>query len=233
MTCDDYAKACIDQLDAIRGPARGPARPAPRADLEAHAANCPSCRASGARWEVLARAIAACGPPPVADAVAVDRLLARLAAGPDRRSVIGASVWMMAAAAAVLALAVGLAVRRPEPAGPPPIVAADRPLADTLAAATESTWSLARAAAAPAARVGLEMLASAEEPAPDGLQAPEPDGWAWPVRLAPPAEILESMGDRANAGSGPLAGSARSAFGFLLVPGLDGRTSPPKPPGEA
>ena len=78
MTCDDYAKAWIDQLDALRGPDGGRVRTAPGSDLEAHAASCSACRAAGARWDVLARAIAVWGHPPAADPVAVDRLLARL-----------------------------------------------------------------------------------------------------------------------------------------------------------
>jgi hypothetical protein len=189
--------------------------------LEAHEAACPRCRAAAEGYRRLRRAIGALPPlqPPPADLV--DRVLAAHEAGPGRaRWDRVARPLRWAAAAAVLLAAAGIGARVWRgPAGAPPTVVrgpvapavAPRPLADALADATAATLDLARTTSAPAARVGRQVLASAvQETEPPSLSGP------WPESADP--GVLKSVADGLQQGVGPLSGSARRAFGFLLGP---------------
>jgi len=48
--------------------------------------------------------------------------------------------------------------------------------------------------------------------------------------VSPVAEVVEGVGDRVNASVGPLEGSARHAFGFLLGGTTDDQPPPPTAP---
>ena len=71
-------------------------------------------------------------------------------------------------------------------------------------------------------RVGRQVLVSATLPGP-------PPALGLPESVSPVSNVWGSVGDRFNAGVGPLGGSARHAFGFLF------RSTPeaPAPPPEA
>jgi hypothetical protein len=221
MSCRDYERLWNELLDA-----RGAPAPALDRALEEHASACPTCRAVSARYQMLRQALRAWGPPsPPADLA--DRVLAAHA-GEQRRNILTLvrfrPVLRLAAAAALLVAAVlGLrpALRSPTPPAPTPeVAAAPRPLAEALAEATSATLDLARQTSAPAARLGRRVLetasvADAEFPVP--------------VEVRPASDVLQSVGDRVNAGVRPLSGTARKAFSFLLPPSLDAATTSPRP----
>jgi hypothetical protein len=121
------------------------------------------------------------------------------------------------AAAAVLLLCIGLGVRsgwrsRPAP-GPQRVAHIDsEALTSALAEATSATWDLARTTSVPAARVGLEVfdaVALSESPAPLSI----------PAEVGSTSNVLEDVGRRVNDEVGPLTGTARHAFGFLIGAG--------------
>jgi hypothetical protein len=224
MKCRDFERLVHEQLDA-----RAAGSPETARALADHAAACPACSATALRYELLRQAIAAWTQhPPVPPADFVARFPTDWA-GPDRaapapaRSVFALSLPAFSglAAAAVLLLGVGLAIRSggPRKPAPPtrPAAPSARPidteaLASALAEATSATWDLARSASGPAARVGLQVL-----DAPALAQSTPP--LAMPVAIAPepPAtEVLEGVGQRVNDEVGPLSVTARHAFGFLI-----------------
>jgi hypothetical protein len=217
MTCRDSERLWNDLLDSRADPGSEIERA-----LERHAADCPSCRVIAARYQRLRQAILHPGKPPAPSARAVSRTIARLediSLGSDTR---GWRIWAVAgvAAAAVLAIIlVGPGRERPRrvDAGRP----GPRPLAASLADATSATLGLARAASAPAARVGREVLAVVPEAAP-APPLPIPDD--------PAGAIVRKVGDRVQAGVGPLSGSARHAFGFLIPAQAAPRDRPPSRP---
>lgn len=226
MNCREFESAWNERLDA-----RGAAPVDPGPALDGHAAACPSCRALGARYLALAQAIGTPAPPLAPPAGFADRVLAAAAERPAAAVIPPRTRLVRLAAAAAVVAAVGLSIRAwtagrvgPEVRTPPAPVARVQPddaddLAEALAAATSASWDLAREASAPAARVGRRVLGAAE--LSDGSSP-----FALPEPGPPVAEVLQAVGDRVNAGVGPLGGSARRAFGFLLGPADD---SPPPP----
>jgi hypothetical protein len=232
--CRDFDRRWNRLLDRRDPPPAGPDLHADGdADLAAHAAHCPRCRARAAGYDALRLALderARAAPEPAAPALTARILDAWRAEAAAAEAAAIASrtrpILRAAALAAALALAIGLGLlsrgpRRPDPA--PAVTAAARPtavrpLAESLADATAATLDLARETSAPAARLGRLVLASA---APAGEPDPAAEALALPISMAPSAEVLESVGD----GLRPLSGSARRAFGFLLGPA----TAPTRP----
>jgi hypothetical protein len=104
-----------------------------------------------------------------------------------------------------------------------------RALNDALAEATTATLDLARSASEPAARLSLQMIDAATGPDHRSGDTILP-GRAGEVIVALPAltllapdpsaagAMLQEVGDRVASGVGPLAKTARHAFGFLLGP---------------
>ncbi len=229
MNCRDTERLWNDLLDA---------RDVPRPDLEAallaHAAACPACAASSARYRALRRALETCDPP-TAPSEFVARILQVYEDDPSTEHVlpfgrpisVPRGAWLSAAAAALVAGAVGLwAVplgkkdKLADAPTPPPAAS----LADALADATSATLELARDASAPAGRVGRAVLASASLPSP-APPAPE-------VGVGASSRVIQSVGGRVGAGVRPLSGSAQHAFGFLLPSAaavdLDGPPAAPR-----
>lgn len=224
MDCREFESVWNERLDA-----RGAAGPS--AALDAHAAACPKCRALGARYQTLAQALQTLGPLPAPRAGFADRVLNAAAAPPVDDLIPFRVWWTRVAAAAVVLASVGLGVRvwtagrvapgvAPGPVGAPTADSED--LSRVLTVATMATLDLAREASAPAARVGRQVLVSATLPGP-------PPALGLPESVSPVSNVWGSVGDRFNAGVGPLGGSARHAFGFLF------RSTPeaPAPPPEA
>lgn len=228
-TCAEFEARWQAHLDA-RTP---PSAELDRA-LEEHAATCPSCAASAARYRTLAAALRAWGLPPTAPDGLADRVLAAWQAESRRsRSRVLPAAWRWAAAAAVL-LATFIGVRTatgprrnaPHQAASSPSVAPPEapPLSEALAEATSATLELARASSAPVARLGRHVLASSA--APPSLQQAS---WTLPAVPEPAAsDVLQSVGEGVNQGMRPLSGSARRAFGFLLGPAAPGPSGPPR-----
>jgi hypothetical protein len=97
-----------------------------------------------------------------------------------------------------------------------------RNLSAALAQATSATLDLAREASAPAARLGQDVYIA-------GL----PREIGWPVAIEPSAassEMIQSVSRTVKSGVGPLSGSARRAFSFLIAP-ASGRISAQDDPG--
>jgi hypothetical protein len=234
MKCRDFERLINEQLDA-----REAACPDVERALESHGSACPACRAVALRYQTLRQAIAARGTPSAAPAGFAERFLehwqhAGFEGGEEARPRT-LRLWpatLPIAAAASLLLAVLLGVRSGWPARPvrpdavpPPLAATIDPdaLSAALAEATSATWDLARAASAPAARVGLEVL-DAPEVAGTTTAAP-----SLSEEGGPASEVLQDMGERVNDGVRPLSGTARSAFGFLLGTDLPPPEAPPRP----
>jgi hypothetical protein len=227
MNCRDFERCWNERLDARSAAPAGLDRA-----MEAHAADCPSCRALGARYQALAQALLAAGPSPAPPPGFADRVLAAAVAEAGRGRLLALRLIRrlapMAAAAVVLAAgAVLLQGWARDRAAPAPVARA-RPidpdgLTEALALASSATWALAREASAPAARVGRQVL----EPAEPAETTPEL--LAMPVEVPLAAEVLQSVGDRVNAGVRPLEGTARHAFGFLLGAAPDDDRPPPRP----
>jgi hypothetical protein len=227
MNCPEYESVWNERLDA-RDAGSAPS-------LERHAAECPACRALGARYYALSQAIQALEPLPMSPDGFVDRVLAaesaRSAVVPMPRRVL----WRLApfAAAAALIPVVFLIPRAwsPVPDRPAVTVAHVRTiepdgLTEALAVATSATWDLARETSAPAARVGRQVLVSAD------LRESAPS-LRLPAGVAPAADVWQAVSDRVNAGAGPLEGTARHAFSFLLGPSPDGKPAPRRDPAGA
>lgn len=213
MNCGDFERSLNDGMDA-----RDASPPGLTEVTEAHAAVCPPCRKLAARYLALNRAVRRAVPPPDLPPGFADRVLA--ASAREGRPVAGRvapRLALLAAAAGVAAVALGLLWRQAEP-GPaeanPAAVArvhAIDPddLADALADARSATWTLAREASAPAARVGRQILDASESPRPS-------PAFVLPAGVGPAVEVWRGVGERVHAGVRPLEGSARHAFGFLL-----------------
>ena len=228
MNCRDFERVWNERLDA-----RDPAQSATARALDGHAASCTSCRAVGARYQALVLAIQSATATPAPPPGFMDRVLA--AVERDDRPVAGRIVprlaRLAAAAAVVAAVAIGVRVGAPgvKRSVAPTTVARVRAidpkdLTDALADASSATWDLAREASAPAARVGRQVLDSAELP-----------GGSTSVSLTggvrPAADVWRGVEDRVNAGVVPFEGTARHAFGFLLgAPPVD--DAPPARPAE-
>jgi hypothetical protein len=228
MNCTEYESAWNERLDARdTGPAPS---------LKRHAAECPACWVLGARYHALSQAIQALEPLLMSPAGFVDRVLAAESARPAVVPMPRRVVWRLApfaAAAAALIPVVFLIPRAwpPAPERPAATVAHVRTiepdgLTQALAVATSATWDLARETSAPAARVGRQVLVSADlrESAPSLLL---------PAGVTPAADVWQAVGDRVNAGVGPLEGTARHAFSFLLGPSPDGKPAPRRDPAGA
>ena len=225
MTCHDLVRLWDEVLDA---------RDAGRPDLDpliaAHADACPACRATSARYQALRVAIAASGPAPRPSAGLADRFLAATLASPEPMTL--AVRWRRPAlAAAVAASLLGsfwLGGRTERPVPTPRRHAVRIDLASALADARSATIDLARGVSAPAARIGRDVFDL------EGEGDVEPDGpESNPIAAGPSpstADLLRSMGERINAGTRPLSGSARHGFAFLL-PAPPEADRPP-PPGS-
>jgi hypothetical protein len=226
MNCGDFERAWNERLDA-----RDAAPPEIARAIAAHAAECPACQVVASRYQTLERALRMWGPGPSVPADLADRVLASpvLADVPTPRLLrLHPGFAALAAAASVLvALLLGLRsggvdprretpLARPEP---PRVVRAIDPhaLSEALASATSATLDLARETSAPAARIGREVIASAEVSLSEsGPKLPIT------VDVEPASGVLQSVGDRVNAGVRPLSGTARHAFGFLLGSAVGG-----------
>lgn len=226
MQCCDFERVWNEQLDA-----RDAASAEVASALEAHAASCPSCAPIAARYRTLGQVLRLLDPPAV-PADFLGRFLESqdLAPAPAPRLLrFGRALGPLAAAASLfLVVLVGGRGSAPRPGPGRPMRpfssvagASDaRSLTDALAHAGSATWDLALATSAPAARIGREVLD------PTSLvESSEPLPFSVPV--PPPEEVLESVGDRVNAGVRPLSGAARHAFGFLLgAPAADADANP-------
>jgi len=219
MNCREYERTWHEWLDARGGAPAGSARARARAE---HEAACAACRAKGGGYRALIRAIGAIGPAPAVPRGFAGRFAPggdlAVAAGPRLRRRPGGWGYAAAAAAATALVAGLVAVRggRVDRAGPA-VAAGRRPLTAALAEATSASWELARVASAPAARVGRDALGGAAD-----LEIPT---LAVGTAAGPDApRALRAVGGGVQAGVGPLSGSARHAFGFLLAPliGPDG-----------
>jgi hypothetical protein len=225
MNCQDFDDFWNDRLDG-----RPAAPPGVALAVEAHAADCPACRAKRAGFLALSRAIEDLAPAAPPDGFA-ERCLAGLQ-NPRTGRWGSPAVWVprvltsLAAAACVAAAAlVGLRTANPLPA--PEVNVAPAPeetsLPDALASATSATWALALEASAPAARIGRDVLDSAVEAGAADEAAPSP------VARGSASDVLESVGERVNERVRPLSGSAKRAFGFLLGPALGDGGDGPRP----
>jgi hypothetical protein len=234
INCGDFERIwnlCLDE--------RGMASPELLSSLESHSAECPSCRSAHGRYAVLAQALRTLGPMPPLPADFSTRVLQELGQQlatrraylfPPRR------IAVFAIAAGIL-LALGVSTLRPPDRNPtaPPIVSAPtnppepHDLSEALAAATDATWKLASETSAPAARIGLDILESTTLPGSsvtfsmaDSVELEMKDA------VDAPTSLFQSLGERVNAGVGPLSGTARQAFGFLL-----GSSEDPRKPAQA
>jgi hypothetical protein len=209
MICEDFDRLWNERLDA-----RDAAVPEVERALETHASGCEPCRAAAARYELLRQALLAWGPSPAPPAGFVERVLAAHEHEGRRPRTLPIPRGARWAAAAVLLLGMGLAIRvathrAGQPANAPLAakVPVPRPLSAALADAASATIDLARTTSEPAARVGRRVLATS---LPAELAAPAP--------LVPVADALPTLGDDVQRGVQPLSGTARRAFGFLIGP---------------
>ena len=241
MNCREFEARWNELLDA-----RPAGVPELERALEAHASSCERCRTVSVRYQALRQAVSALRPPPGPSPASMERLYA-LTVPPVSPATLRkpprprARDWATpASAAAVFALAwlggIGQSGRNlPERPGPnpwPPVVAG-RPLRLALAEATEATVALARAASAPASRIGREMLDFGKHSADGPTLATGPGGDP-AARLEPASTapgVLRAVGDRVTAGVKPISGSARHAFSFLLRP-LEPGPVPPEARGS-
>lgn len=215
MTCDEFDMLWATRFD------RG-ARAWPERAIAEHARACERCRVVSAHFEYLAmalRSIEPTGPPSPAFSTRLIRTLEIEARRLRQRRPVHAAARRLAIAAAVL-IAAGVGgwawhqSRRPLPVEAPAEVvvapSAARPLSEALADATTATLDLARVTSGPATRLGRDLLASSSAALPQ---------WSPPVmpEASPSAgEVLESVGSTLGERIRPLAGSAQSAFSFLI-----------------
>ena len=96
MNCPEYESVWNERLDA-RDAGSTPS-------LERHAAECPSCRALGARYHALSQAIQALEPLPMSPDGFVDRVLAAASTRPAVVPMPRRVVWRLAPFAAAAAL---------------------------------------------------------------------------------------------------------------------------------
>jgi predicted anti-sigma-YlaC factor YlaD len=237
LNCKDFEQTWNERLDD-----RPTGADARLSALEAHAATCSECRAIHARYLVLAQAIHDLAPTPGPSAAFTEGVLSAWAteAQSARRSLVYRVPVRLAAlvAAAVLVVGVALGVRvlRPrsqvEPLIAQPANRAPGGFALALADVTSATIALARETSEPAARVGRDVLASADLPTASTADAASALtlALALPVDV-PTSETWQRVGDRLNAGVRPLEGSARRAFSFLRVGSGDPKPVPRPAPG--
>ncbi|WZO98066.1 hypothetical protein EP7_005119 [Isosphaeraceae bacterium EP7] len=212
MTCHDFEQRWARRLDALRGDGEAVAAPSP--DLEAHAEACAECRPRHERMRTLERAITLWASRPDVPVGLTDRVVEGWNR-PRLRIWERPLVRLALAASIVAASAVAWTLTRPGRVEevPPVVAATNSSLDDALAEATGATLGLARMTSAPAGRLGRAMFGLA---AP--LAAETPD-------LMPQVQIdptpapgrLRAMADRVGAGLVPISGTARKAFGFLLM----------------
>jgi hypothetical protein len=233
MTCREFEERWNDVLDA-----RSEGLPEIERALEAHASTCEPCQAISARYQLLRQTVAAWGPPPVPSAGSIERLR-NLSVTRKPLRVVGRWVRFgipLATAAAILALVwIGDLWRpgQPKPDGAlvqtSERVSALRPIGSALEQATSATIDLALEASAPAARIGRDVF-SPEEEAIDPAEIRLPEAEVAVVEDPVSAtDLLQTVGQRVNAGVKPISGSARHAFSFLLgpPPGTDRHASDP------
>ena len=241
MDCVDYERIWNEQLDARE---LGPLDCDPA--LEAHAATCQTCRQVTLHFQTLQRVlqVQAVAGPPTPSSSFVQRFLEQQASQADLiayrpRQQTSLMRWLTIAASLILMSLIGwysLSVNS-EPAPRPGELVADSImieeaplLTDALAAASAATWDLAVETSAPAARIGREILeVSTFRGAPPEIEFENTDEADSDVPLEdkpedklaltstdPRTNVLQTVGERFNAGVRPLSGTARHAFGFLL-----------------
>ncbi len=239
MNCKDFEQTWNERLDD-----RPPGADDRFSALAAHAAACADCRAIHARYLVLAQAIHDLAPISSPSPTFTERVLTAWAAEEPgvlaRRPLVSRLPIRLATLAAAAVLLVGLTLEiwtlRPKNQGDALAVSpVDRaPAGFTLALAdvTSATIDLARETSAPAARVGRDVLASADLPSASTAGAASALTLALPLSVdVPSSEVWQRVGDRLNAGVRPLEGSARSAFSFLRVAPVDAKASARPAPG--
>jgi hypothetical protein len=215
MNCHDFERVLNEQLDA-----RCDASAEVERFLETHASACAPCREVAARYATLRQVLLASGPAPVPPADFVDRFLtAGLAVPPRRTLVIPLRTWGAALAIAASLLVIvaapgrfGADRARPGPvhATAPRVKAIDpQSLTVALALARSATLDLARDTSGPATRIGREVLESATVNGTPSLSMDVP--------VTTSSDVLRNVGERVTEGVGPLSGTARHAFSFLLV----------------
>jgi hypothetical protein len=214
MTCHDFERRWNLRLDALRGP--DGTTQAATSDLDAHARACPECRARHERMRTLEHAIGLWSTRPGLPAAMASRLVAGCERPEVRVRALDRPLVRLALAAAVVATsALTWTFARPDPRKPtaPELASTAPTLEDALAGATGATIGLARATSAPAGRLGRAMLDLA---APLAAETPDlmPQVGIDPT---PAPGRMRAMVDRVGAGLVPISGTARRAFGFLLM----------------
>lgn len=211
MKCSDFERIWNERLDA-----RGGASAELDGELAEHAAACADCARIATGYQRLSQALRTLAPavPPVDF---LPRFLESQGFPPApaprilrfRRAISSVA----AAAALFLVVLIGGRSRPAAPARHDAVAVAPaidpQSLTAALADAGSATLDLARETSGPAARFGREVFDSASL-----VDATDPLPFEVPV--APADEVLQSVGDRVNAGVRPLSGAARHAFGFLL-----------------
>ena len=223
MNCVDYEELWNELLDArLVGPSELERR------LEEHAGSCARVERSRlvtrrfARWSGPSDRLPAPRPSRPARLLALmDAAQVRARPRPIRRLVRFAWIPLSTAAALLVIVRLG-GTTRPEPIAPsmtvvtpPTPVAFFRPLDSALDEGGAGTIELALEASAPAARIGREVLG---DRGAGGDLAPAPAGPVDDDLATPPSDLIQSVGERLTASVKPISGSARHAFGFLLVP---------------
>lgn len=223
MTCRDFQRICDELLDADADLAHDGDGDGAR--LAAHAAECPSCRAIEARYQLLQQAIRAWRQPPAPSPAFVDRILVAAQTEPAIIPAAAGRPWPMnrdglrivaglAATALVGVILAGLlprAGRVDHAVSHPPVVdrTASPPRVPSpsfnraLAEATSATWDLARSTSEPAARLGREVLDAGEDEGAARPAAAEPTATAQHAKglasLSVPVPSLEPLAPDASA----------------------------------
>ncbi|MHC5538587.1 anti-sigma factor family protein [Singulisphaera rosea] len=225
MRCRDFERIWNEQLDA-----REEASASIENELEIHAASCEPCRVIAARYQRLRMALRSTGPAPKVSQDLASRILTPPMTEPSiafPRHRIPAGVVTFATAASLL-LAF-LLIRQARESKPGKAIA-NRDLTirsidpdsvgEALTIAKLETIALARETSAPAARIGLRVLESATIREMSSPAASLPSTTS--------SDVLQSVGNRVNAGVTPLSDTARHAFGFLFdTPAAGAKTVPP------
>ena len=221
LTCNEFEQTWNDRLDARTTGVDGRL-----SALETHAAVCVDCRAIHARYIVLTQAIQELAPIAVPSAGLTEGVLTAWSAQ-SRRPLVSRLPIRLAALAAAAVLVVGMTLglryvpskgsREQERLVTAPVDRAPGGFTWTLADVTSATLDLARETSGPAARVGRDVLASADLPVgPTSVDAALSLPLSLPVDV-PSSDVWQRVGDRLNAGVRPLEGSALRAFSFLRV----------------
>jgi hypothetical protein len=211
MTCQEYERRWMEHLDR-RGHQPLVLEPA----IEEHVASCPVCRSISLKYRTLHQAIVSLGVPPVPSVDFVERCLDAQRSAPVVLPLSVRARSLVRWAAAAVVLFAGTLLFRTylgrQPAGERPAnlareVPPARPLVESLGQATSATLDLAWETSAPAARLGRTVIQTTSVPEPS---------FSVPGASGPTSEMLQSFGDRFEAGVRPISGSARRAFSFLL-----------------